>query len=165
MSNNIKLSESNDAAQKYKLKSFTGYAILILLVIGALFVSNKLGPNFFVVVLFILIVLIPIFIIFRKNLAYVLPKPLTDNLLEIDESIEETKRSKRVYKTKRINREIGMYFLASVLLLGAGLQLYLTKYSINEKKSLYTIFGALACIILSGVIILEFEHISDYFSG
>ena len=67
MSNNIKLSESNNAAQKYKLKSFIGYAILILIIIGSLFVSNKLGPNFFAVVLFILIVLIPIFIIFRKN--------------------------------------------------------------------------------------------------
>ena len=164
MSNNIKLSESNNDAQKYKLKSFTGYAILILIVIGSLFVSNKLGPNFFVVVLFILIVLIPIFIIFRKNLAHILPKPLTDNLLEIDESIEETKKRKRDYKIKRITREIAMYFLAIVLLIGAGIQLYITKKSIEDKKSIYTIFGALGCIILSGVIVLEFEHISNYFS-
>ena len=161
----IKLSESNTSSQNYKIKSFTGYAILILLVIGALLLSGKLGPNFFVVVLFVLIVLIPVFIIFRKNLVNVLPKPLADNLLEIDERQEEAKKQKKVYEIKRVTREIGMYILVTVLLLGAFFQLYLTKYSIKEKKSLYTIFGALACIILSGVIILEFEHISNYFSG
>ena len=160
----IKLSESNTASQNYKIKSFTGYAVLILLVIGALLLSGKLGPNFFVIVLFVLIVLIPVFIIFRKNLVHVLPKPLSDNLLEIDEKQEEAKKQKKVYKTKRVTKEIGMYILVTVLLLGAFFQLYLTKYAIKEKKSLYTIFGALACIILSGVIILEFEHISNYFS-
>lgn len=160
----IKLSESNTASQNYKIKSFTGYAVLILLVIGALLLSGKLGPNFFVIVLFALIVLIPVFIIFRKNLVHVLPKPLSDNLLEIDEKQEEAKKQKKVYKTKRVTKEIGMYILVTVLLLGAFFQLYLTKYAIKEKKSLYTIFGALACIILSGVIILEFEHISNYFS-
>ena len=57
-----------------------------------------------------------------------------------------------------------MYFLAIVLLIGAGIQIYITKKSIEDKKSIYTIFGALGCIILSGVIVLEFEHISNYFS-
>ena len=161
----IELSESNTTAQKYKLKSFTAYVILILIIIGVLFLSGKLGPNFFVVILFILIVLTPILIIFRKNLVHVLPKPLTDNLLEIDESIEETKKQRRAYKISRINKEIGMYFLVFVLLIGAFVQLYLTKYAIKEKKSIYTIFGALACIIGAGVIILEFEHITDYYSN
>ena len=161
----IKLSESNSPAEKYKLKSLMGYVILIIIIIGVLLISGKLGPNFFVVILFILIVLIPVFIIFRKNLVHVLPKPLTDNLLEIDERQEENKKKRRPYKIKRITREIGMYVLVTVLLIGALFQLYITRKAIKDKKSLYTIFGALGCIVLAGVIILEFEHITNYLSN
>ena len=53
-----------------------------------------------------------------------------------------------------------MYFLVIVLICAAGFQIYITKQAIKDKKSLYTILGSLACIILAGVIILEFDHIT-----
>ena len=157
---NIKLSESNNVYNNYKIKSFTGYAVLILLVIGTLFLSGTLGPNFFVVVLFVLILLVPIIIIFRKNLISILPKPVADNLLEIDLKHEEAKKQKKNYKISKVTKEIGVYFLVTVLLIASGIQLYISKQAIKDKKSLYTILGAAVCIIISGVLILEFEDIT-----
>ena len=66
-----------------------------------------------------------------------------------------------MYQPSRIVKEIGMYMLVTVLLIGAGLQLYVSKKAIKEKKAVYAIFGALACIIVAGVIILEFEHVTN----
>ena len=157
----IKLSESNNQAQNYRLKSYTGLAVLILIIIGCILISGKLGANFFVIVLFGLIVLVPVIIIFRKNLVSILPKPISDNLLEIDAKNNENKKKKRRYQPSKIVREIGMYILVTVLLIGAVFQLYITKKAIKDKKALYTIFGALCCIIIAGVIIFEFEHVTN----
>ena len=155
----IKLSESNSSPTNYKLKSYTGIAVLLIIIIGCVLISGKLGENFFVIVLFVLIVLVPVILIFRKNLVSILPKPLSDNLLEIDAKKEENQ--KKMYQPSRIVKEIGMYMLVTVLLIGAGLQLYVSKKAIKEKKAVYAIFGALACIIVAGVIILEFEHVTN----
>ena len=106
------------------------------------------------------IVLVPVIIIFRKNLVSILPKPISDNLLEIDAKNEENKKKRR-YQPSKIVREIGMYILVTVLLIGAVFQLYITKKAIKEKKALYTIFGALCCIIIAGVIIFEFDYITN----
>ena len=79
----IKISEYLKKNPVHRFKSYTIIIIVIVLILGLVFLTGAYGPDFFGIVIFLLIVSMPVIILFRYKLASILPKSISDNLLDI----------------------------------------------------------------------------------
>ena len=156
----IKLSETIVEPKKYKVKSYTFLVILILLVIGLVFLTGTIGPDIFILVMFLFLISIPMLILFRNHLISFLPEIVSDSLLEIDhENKEEKKRFS--YSPSLYVKEVGIHIISGLLLLASAVFIYKGYKNIDEKNSIMKIMGSLACVVISGVIILQVDYIID----
>jgi len=178
----IKIASSLKENETYRIKSYTMLFVIILLVIGCLLMVGKLGPDFFAIILFLFIMMIPLILIFKDKLRDVLPDIISDNLFEVDHSTETKKIE---YNLSKMMTQIGLYITIFILFIGSGFFLssgnkiisdekvkaatvnvkdlknpftddYMTK---EYPKSIYKILGSLFFITVSGIIILELDNI------
>ena len=79
-----KVSETLVEPSKYKIKSYTMFTVLILVIIGFVLLVGVIGPDFFAILFFLFIMAIPVLILFRNKFIKLLPNFISNNLLEID---------------------------------------------------------------------------------
>tara|TARA_B100001142_G_C14100289_1_gene564942 strand:+ start:180 stop:662 length:483 start_codon:yes stop_codon:yes gene_type:complete len=159
--NDIKLSESIKQQPQYRIKSYTMVVLLIAIIIGFLLAVGRFGPDFFAILIFFVIMLIPVILLLRNKLVNILPTIISDNLLEIDHT--EEKQYDVKFNPSRYTKQVGMYIMIVILLIGSLFFLKKSKDGLKDdkegKKIIYKILGALVCTTIAGVILLEIDYV------
>lgn len=153
----IKLSEHIKTNTEYKIKSYTFFGILILILIGFLLMIGKFGPDFFALLVFLLIFSIPVILLFRNKLTNILPEFISKNLLEIDNS--KTKEKKIKFSISKYVKEVAIYIMVCILLIGSGILIKNANSDFTDKKCMYKILGAVSCSIIAGIVLLEIDEL------
>jgi hypothetical protein len=152
-----KISETLVQSPNYKIKSYTMFTVFILLIIGFVLLVGVLGPDFFAIIFFLFIMAIPVLILFRDKFINILPSFISDNLLEIDHSTET--KNKIQFNPSKYTKQVGLYLIIVILLIGAIVFLKKGHDKLDEKKSITKIMGGLICIVVAGSILLEVDYI------
>ena len=173
---NIELSSYIKSNNERKFKSNIGLFVVILLIFGVLFLISQYGENFLIFSIFILIFIIPVFILFKTQILNMLPDYLQSSLTTIDESeARDTIDFKFRFKISQYIKEILCYIASAIFCIGSIYLIYIINNLLNKgvvewkpktielqgdsiKKSKEIIIkcaGCLICICISGVIILE----------
>ena len=105
--------------------------------------------------------LIPVILLLRNKLVNILPTIISDNLLEIDHS--EEKQSNVKFNPSRYTKQVGMYIMIVILLVGAIFFLKKSRDGLKDEtigaKIIYKILGGVVCTTIAGVILLEIDYI------
>jgi hypothetical protein len=152
-----KVSETLVQSPKYKIKSYTMFTVFILVIIGFVLLVGVLGPDFFAIIFFLFIMAIPVLILFRDKFISILPSFLSNNLLEIDHSAEKKNTIK--FNPSKYTKQVGLYIIIGILLIGAIVFLKKANDKIDEKKIIMKIMGGLICIVVAGSILLEVDYV------
>jgi hypothetical protein len=152
-----KVSETLVPPPQYKIKSYTMFTILILLIIGFVLLVGKLGPDFFAIIFFLFIMAIPVLILFRNKFINILPDFISSNLLEIDHS--EDTQNKVQFNPSKYTKQVGLYIIIVILLIGTIVFLKKGHDKLDETKSIMKIMGGLVCTVIAGCILLEVDYI------
>ena len=153
----IEISENSVLSQNYKIKSYTLMAVLMLLVLGVLFMVGQFGPDFFALLIFLVIMFVPVILLLKDRLIPILPSLISDNLLEIDHSNKE--KNNINFNTSKYTKELGLYIMIVVFLIGSVVFLKKGYKNIDTYKSIYKILGSLVCTIMGGIILLEVDYV------
>ena len=153
MSSNITLIESSKKSHKMKFKSYVSVAVLTLLFLLFIFMLGRIGPDFFAIVIFLFVISIPIIILLRHKLAGLLPKVISDNLLEIDADLDESEGRK--YSISLYTKQAGMYIIVAALCIQSVILLNNAKKNLAKREAVYKILGSTASLIIAGIIVLE----------
>lgn len=156
---NIKISEYLKKNPTHRFKSYTITVVFILLVIGLIFLTGKVGPDLFGLILFIVIVSLPLVILFRYKLASILPKTLSDNLMEIDHDDSKERKLKIKVSIPLLIKQIMIYVVIVLLLIGSCILLYKSYNELVVKTSIIYILGAFISQALGGIILLDINNI------
>ena len=100
---------------------------------------------------------IPVILLLKDKLIPILPKLISDNLLEIDH--KETEVNKINYSVSKYIKELGLYIMISVMLIGSLVFLKTGNDNLDTQSSIYKILGSLVCIIIGGIILLEVDYV------
>ena len=152
-SSNISLVESPKKQVKIKFKSYVSVVVLILLVLLFIFMLGRIGPDFFAIIIFLVVVSIPFRLLLRHKLVGLLPKPITDNLLEIDADLDDG--AHKTYRLELKVKQIGMYIVIFALCVQSVVLLQNAKKNLAQKPSIYKILGSLVSLVIAGIINLE----------
>jgi hypothetical protein len=135
------------------IKSYSLMALLILLFIGILFFIGTLTPEFFVFIVFILLMSLPLIIIFRKKFYNILPVFVKNSLLEIDERDDEEKPTNYSVSTYWIQ----VLKIIFVILLCLCSIIFLNKFRKNygEIKSIKKMLSSVLIIVIAGIVITD----------
>ena len=105
--------------------------------------------------------LIPVILLLRNKLVNILPTIISDNLLEIDHTEEKQYAVK--FNPSRYTKQVGMYIMIVILLIGSLFFLKKSKDGLKDdkggKKIIYKILGGLVCTTIAGVILLEIDYV------
>ena len=153
MSSNITLIESSKKSHKMKFKSYVSVAVLTLLFLLFIFMLGRIGPDFFAIVIFLFVISIPIIILLRHKLAGLLPKAISDNLLEIDADLDESEGRK--YSISLYTKQAGMYIIVAALCIQSVILLNNAKKNLAKRETVYKILGSAVSLIIAGIIVLE----------
>lgn len=157
----VQLSETIKQDPKYKIKSYTMVVVLVAIIIGFLLAIGRFGPDLFALIIFFVIMFIPVVLLLRNKLVDILPTIISDNLLEIDHSEEQ--QNPVTFNPSRYTKQVGMYIMIVILLIGALFFLKKSKDGLNDekigKKIIYKILGGLLCTIIAGIILLEIDYV------
>jgi hypothetical protein len=157
----LQLSETIKQDPQYKIKSYTMVVILVTIIIGFLLAIGRFGPDFFAIIIFFVIMLIPVILLLRNKLVNVLPSIISDNLLEIDHS--EEKQNSVKFNPTRYTKQLGMYIMIVILLIGSVFFLKKSMDGLKDNKIgreiIYKILGSLICTVIAGIILLEIDYV------
>lgn len=173
---NIELSSYIKSNNERKFKSNIGLFVVILLIFGVLFLISQYGENFLIFSIFIVIFLIPVFILFKTQILDMLPDYVKSSLTTIDETeARETIDLQFKFRISQYLKEILCYIAAALFVIGSLYLINIIRNLLNKgtiewkpktiqlqgesiKKSKeigIKLIGCLLCICISGVIILE----------
>lgn len=157
----IKISEYLKKNPVHRFKSYTIIIIVIVLILGLVFLTGAYGPDFFGIVIFLLIVSMPVIILFRYKLASILPKTISDNLLDIHNDDSKLKdldvTVDMKFKTPKLVKEILVYTIIILLMIGSIMLLKKAQIEYIRQSSYIYILGSLVCLTLAGVTLLDIE--------
>ena len=142
---------------KYKIKSVLTIIVLLLILIGVIIFMGSIIPEFFVFIIFLLILSLPIILLLRQKIYDFVPTFIKNSLLEIDHSDGE-ENTENFNISKKYKQILTLIFVS---LLFIGSINYLRKFSkkIGEKKSITKFLGSFVCILIAGITLLDIENI------
>ena len=156
----IEISQELRKNPTYRIKSYTMFFVCLLLIFGTIFMIGTFGPDFFAFLVFIIIFLIPVLLLFKDKFAHILPSFIGDSLLEIDHENKQKRKIK--FSISKFTKEVGLYIMILILLIGGGLLLKDAYSTIDEEEHiecLKKIIGSFICVTIGGVLILEIDEI------
>lgn len=155
--NSVKMNTIVSENPKYKIKSTLTLVILILVAVGLIFFAGTIMPEFFVFIMFLLILSLPIIILLRKKIYNIVPNIIKESLVEIDQSDSEKKKNESFKISTFYKQVIRLIF---VFLLFLGSLHYLKKFNkeMAEKKSILKFLGSFICLLIGGVTILDMDE-------
>ena len=142
---------------KTKVKSYLTLIILILVMIGLVFFMGTIIPEFFVLLIFLLILGLPVIILLRKKFYNILPNVIKNSLIEIDNRKEaDTTKS---YSVSLFWKQVLLFIFIVLLIIGSIDYLKKFKNNIAEKKSYTKFLGSYVCAVIAGVALFEIENL------
>lgn len=176
---NIKISEYQKTAPEHRFKSYTLLIIIIAIIGGLIFITGKYGPDFFGLIIFFIIILMPVFVLFRNQLAFILPKRVGDILLDVDDksrdslefdldiekpplSREEIIENIKDFEFPKLLKQIFKYIIIVLLMIGSVM--LLKKANIEymiKNEGLIKILGSFLCLCIAGTILINWEPGSE----
>jgi hypothetical protein len=171
---NIELSSYIKSNNERKFKSNIGVFVVLLLIFGVLFLISHYGENFLIFSIFIIIFIIPVFILFKTQILNMLPDYVKNSLTTIEES-ESRDTIDFKFRISQYIKEILCYIAAVIFCIGSIYLLYIIHKLLNKgvvewkpktielqgdsikksKEIIIKCIGSFICICISGVIILE----------
>ena len=142
---------------KTKVKSYLTLIILILLLVGLVFFMGTIVPEFFVLLVFLLVIGLPVIILIRKKIYNILPTVIKDSLIEIDNTQENN--SNKNYSVSLFWKQVLMFIFIVLLIIGSLNYLKKFKNKLEEKKSITKFLGSYVCAVIAGVTLLELENL------
>lgn len=142
---------------KTKVKSYLTLIILILLLVGLVFFMGTIVPEFFVLLVFLLVIGLPVIILIRKKIYNILPTVIKDSLIEIDNTQENN--SNKNYSVSLFWKQVLMFVFIVLLIIGSLNYLKKFKNKLEEKKSITKFLGSYVCAVIAGVTLLELENL------
>jgi H+/gluconate symporter-like permease len=133
--------------------------ILILLLLGLVFFMGTVIPEFFVLVIFFIIMGLPVIILLRKKLYKILPNIISDSLVEIDNRQEEEDKTKNTYSISLMWKQVLMFIFIVLLIIGSVYYLKKFKADLTEKKSIVKFLGSFVCATIAGITLLEIDKL------
>jgi len=142
---------------KYKVKSTLTLIVFILIIVGIIFFMGTVIPEFFVFIIFLFILSLPIILLLRQKIYNIVPSFIKNSLLEIDKR-DENEKNQTVSISKKYKQILVIIF---VTLLFIGSIIYLRKFNkkLEEKKSITKFLGSFVCIVIAGITMLDIENI------
>ena len=149
---NIKIDTIRKGTSKYKIKSYVYFIITIALLLLVFVFLGGIGNDFFGLMLFLMMMILPVLMLFRNKLPSVMPEFLSNSLFEIDYSAEQ---SISPYSISLRNQQYGKIFSIVVLILGAIVLIADYRKKIGDKMVFFKIMGSLLCLIIAGIILSD----------
>jgi hypothetical protein len=149
---NIKIDTIRKGTQKYKIKSFVYFIIVIALLLLVFVFLGGIGNDFFGLMIFLIMMILPVLMLFRNKLPSVMPEFLANSLFEIDYSAEQ---SLSPYSISLRNQQYAKLFSIVVLIIGAIVLIADYRKKLGDKMVFYKIMGSLVCLIMAGIILSD----------
>ena len=149
---NIKIDTIRKGTHKYKIKSYVYFIIVIALLLLVFVFLGGIGNDFFGLMIFLIMMLLPVLMLFRNKLPSVMPEFLANSLFEIDYSAEQ---SVSPYSISLRNQQYAKLFSIVVLIIGAIVLIADYRKKLGDKMVFYKIMGSLACLIMAGIILSD----------
>jgi len=142
---------------KTKVKSYLTLIMLILILVALVFFMGTIVPEFFVLLVFLLVLGLPVIILLRKKIYNILPTVIKDSLIEIDHNQEN--ESTQSYSVSLFWKQILIIIFIVLLIIGSINYLKKFKNKLEEKKSITKFLGSYVCAVIAGVTLLEIENL------
>jgi hypothetical protein len=157
----IKISEYLKDNPTHRFKSYTIVIVFIVIILGLVFLTGAYGPDFFGFVIFIVIVSFPVLILFKYKLVSILPKSLSDKIIDMD--YDDTKQIEldvniKKFRTPKLVKEILVYVVIILLMVGSILLMKKAHEEYILKSSVIYILGSLVCLIIAGITLLDIDE-------
>ena len=149
---NIKIEEIRKGTHKYKIKSYVYFIIVLALLLLVFVFLGGIGNDFFGLMIFLIMMILPVLMLFRNKLPNVMPEFLANSLFEIDFSEEQNLSP---YSISLRNQQYAKIFSVVVLIIGALVLIADYRKKIADKMSFYKIMGSLGCLIMAGIILSD----------
>jgi len=146
----IKINTYVGQSNSYKIKSYVSFLILIAVILLVLLFLGSFGNDVFGLMVFLVIFMVPVFIIFRNKLPNILPDFITDSLYEIDNSPEDVMP---VYDVNLKAKQSAYLFGSTVLVIGSIVLIGKYRNQIEDNMCFFKIMGSMVCLIFAGVMI------------
>jgi len=145
----------------HRFKSYTAVIILVLLGFCFIVMVGSIGPDMFGLVIFSIIIALPVIILFRHKFISILPEVISNNLLEIDHELDKERelKAKLKFTVSKLVKEITVYIIIGLLILGGCLLLKKSHDEIGEAKTIIKIFGAFLCFAIGCIMVLDMDYI------
>lgn len=150
----LKIDTIRKGTPKYRIKSYIYFVLLILILLIVFVLLGGIGNDFFGLMVFLFIMLMPVLLLFRNRLPSLMPDFLADSIYEIDNRPENELTG---YNISQKNKEYGMLFGIVVLIIGAIALIADYRKNIGDKMIFFKIMGSVFCLIVAGIILGEFS--------
>lgn len=154
----VQINSIQSSTKEYKIKSIFKFSLLIIVLLAIIMIMGRYLPEFFVLIVFLLILSMPVIILLRKKLYGIVPDFVKDSFLEIDQQIENKNKQKKNYVT-RFYKQIVLIIFVFFLFAGGLYNLLAFNREFENKKSITKFLGAFVCIVISGIAATELSNI------
>ena len=117
-------------------------------------ILGGIGNDFFGLMIFLLIMLMPVLLLFRHQLPSVMPDFLSNSIYEIDNRPE---RELPAYAISEKNKQYAYIFSAVVLIIGSIVLIADYRKNIGDKMIFLKIMSSVLCLIFAGILVGEFS--------
>ena len=112
----LKIDTIRKGSVKYRIKSYIYFMLLLLIVFIVFILLGGIGNDFFGLIIFLIVMLMPVLLLFRNKIPSIMPDFIADSVYEIDNR-PETQLAP--YQISQKNKEYAMIFSIVVLIIGS----------------------------------------------
>jgi hypothetical protein len=152
--NDLKIDTIRKGTVKYRIKSYIYFMLLLLIVFIVFILLGGIGNDFFGLIIFLIVMLMPVLLLFRNKMPSVLPDFIANSVYEIDNR-PETELAP--YQISQRNKEYAMIFSIVILIIGSIVLIADYRNNIGDKMCIFKIMGSVICLIVSGIMVGEFS--------
>ena len=150
----LKIDTIRKGSVKYRIKSYIYFMLLLLIVFIVFILLGGIGNDFFGLIIFLIVMLMPVLLLFRNKIPSIIPDFIADSVYEIDNR-PETQLAP--YQISQKNKEYAMIFSIVVLIIGSVVLIADYRKNIGDKMCFFKIAASVICLIVAGIMVGEFS--------
>ena len=147
---NIKINSVRSATEKYRIKSYVVFIIILAIILLFLIFLGRFGNDVFGLLVFLIVFIIPAVILLRNRIPALIPDFISNSLVEVDNNQNV---GQPVYSVSQRTKEIAFLFMFVVLVIGSIVLIAEYRKKIEDKMSFFKIMGSLLCLVFAGIML------------
>lgn len=157
---NLKIESIRKGTEKYRIKSYVIFFIVIAILLLFFVLLGSIGNDFFGILIFSAMMILPVLILFRNRLPSIIPTFLSNSIYEIDYRPDT---GTTAYNVSQKNKEYGLIFAMIVLIIGSVVLIADYRRVVNfkgdlidnlgDKASFFKIMGSVGLLIAAGIVL------------